>query len=308
MSHGLFPSSSRNAKVHMTCATSPTGWGTRSLELTELGGLWDMPILFMDGLSGADDADIYHGILASAPGKVLHLGTDLLLTAGFRGGFEVKVKSERPQKRKFDEICQAARTSALSITTNSPSALPPSFSAPLDNDPARHWLPLTFAKPAIQPMTKGFARSGTDEDTELTDPLSDSDSDDECEDNQDNVVKHDGQKADWAPVPDQLWLNSFKRGYKDPQCAKRHYGALDKIGCKTKSKHVFPRKKPPSARKHQATYAKRFGTKSWNQFGKKHLNRAEKGYGWKAAMKGFRELGLRWWRRSLVRGFHRWRD
>ena len=282
MSHGLFPSSNRTTVVHMQCSTSPTNWGTRSLELPELGGLWDMPILFMDALSASDDADVYHGILGSAPGKVLHLGTDFLLTACFRGGDEVDKPPETPptsRKRTFEMIPPSP--------THAPS--PPHISpADIATDTAKFWLPLQFAN---------F-------------DASDSDSDDDDEEGDTLlVIKQDSQKADWAPVPDHLWLQSFKQGYQSSEQTSRHFDALATMGVEVEqSRRVLPRTKPPSAIKHQRTYAARFGKTCLNKFCTKYPRSAGGGYGWKAAMKGFRELGLRWWRRSLIRGFKTWRE
>ena len=284
MSHGLFPSSNWATVVHMQCSTSPTNWGTRSLELPELGGLWDIPILFMDALSVSDDADVYHGILGSAPGKVLHLGTDFLLTSCILGGNEVDRPTATPPK---------SRKRPSEMVTPSPVAV--------STDTAKYWLPLQFAK--LDECTN------RDESTVLTDPLSDSDSEDDDGANGSSVVvKQDSQKADWAPVPDHLWLQSFKQGYRSAEQTSRHFDALLEMGVEIKKSHrVLPRKKPPSAKKHQHTYAARFGKTSSVKFHAKHQRRAGGGFGWKEAMKGFRELGLRWWRRSLIRGFKTWR-
>jgi len=45
---GLFPASDRSARVLVLATSSPTGLGSRSLSLMELGGLWDIPISVID--------------------------------------------------------------------------------------------------------------------------------------------------------------------------------------------------------------------------------------------------------------------
>ncbi len=90
------------------------------------------------------------------------------------------------------------------------------------------------------------------------------------------VVKGDTQKSDGAAVPDHLWLHAFLQGYGWEACSEEHLQAL-----------VLP-----------------------TQAGVGHLRDATPpswGVGWKAALEGFRCLGLRWWRRNLLRGLHSWR-
>ena len=87
------------------------------------------------------------------------------------------------------------------------------------------------------------------------------------------VVKGDSQKADNASVPDQLWLHAFVGGYGDSVCLARHRSAMNLGSGVTGS--LMEKGGPPS--------------------------------GWQASMPGFREFGLRFWRRQAVRGYYKWR-
>ena len=85
---GLFPASDRSARVLVPATSSPTGLGSRSLSLMELGGLWDIPILVMDSLVGPAAGDIYRALFDTPPTKSLLVGADSLLTTSFRGGLQ----------------------------------------------------------------------------------------------------------------------------------------------------------------------------------------------------------------------------
>ena len=85
---GLFPASDRSARVLVPATSSPTGLGSRSLSLMELGGLWDIPILVMDSLVGPATGDIYRALFDTPPTKSLLVGAVSLLTTLFRGGLQ----------------------------------------------------------------------------------------------------------------------------------------------------------------------------------------------------------------------------
>ena len=89
---GLFPASDRSARVLVPATSSPTGLGSRSLSLMELGGLWDIPILVMDSLVGPAAGDIYRALFDTPPTKSLLVGVDSLLTTLFRGGLQGLLK------------------------------------------------------------------------------------------------------------------------------------------------------------------------------------------------------------------------
>ena len=88
----------------------------------------------------------------------------------------------------------------------------------------------------------------------------------------DEVHKGDSQKADDASVPVHLWLRAFAWGYGDPSCLARHQVALGLGG----SASSMSNSEPPS--------------------------------GWQRSMAGFRVFALRYWKRRVVRGYHRWRQ
>jgi hypothetical protein len=94
---GLFPASDRSARVLVPATSSPTGIGSRSLSLMELGGLWDIPILVMDSLVGPAAGDIYRALFDTPPTKSLLVGADSLLTTSIRGGLQ-GLQDGRPRK------------------------------------------------------------------------------------------------------------------------------------------------------------------------------------------------------------------
>jgi hypothetical protein len=86
---GLFPASDLEAQVLVQCSSSPSGYGARRLTKMELGGLWDLPILIMDGLPPSEAEFMLSAFCKTAPTKILLAGADLLLTTSFRGGWGV---------------------------------------------------------------------------------------------------------------------------------------------------------------------------------------------------------------------------
>jgi hypothetical protein len=90
------------------------------------------------------------------------------------------------------------------------------------------------------------------------------------------VVKGDHQKADAAAVPDHLWVHFFLRGYALDLCAPTHLAALG-LDIKASVGGLLNKHSP------------------------------SRGIGWVHSLEIFRSLGLRWWRRNLVRGYTRWR-
>ncbi len=88
----------------------------------------------------------------------------------------------------------------------------------------------------------------------------------------DAVHKGDFQKVDDAAVPVHLWLRAFALGYGDPGCLARQQVALGLVGGSAGS---MANTEPP--------------------------------LGWQGSMAGFCVFGLRYWKRRVVRGYHRWR-
>jgi hypothetical protein len=85
---GIFPASAPLAQVLIETLGSPTGYGSRGLSGCELGNLWDVPILSLDSLQDVEVTALMGTICLSPPSWLLHRGADVLLTMGFRGGFE----------------------------------------------------------------------------------------------------------------------------------------------------------------------------------------------------------------------------
>ena len=88
----------------------------------------------------------------------------------------------------------------------------------------------------------------------------------------DAVHEGDSQKADNTTVPVHLWLQAFALGYGDPSCLARHQVTLGLVGGLAGS-----------------------------------LANTEPPLGWQGSMAGFRVFGLRYWKRRVVQGYHRWR-
>jgi hypothetical protein len=89
-------------------------------------------------------------------------------------------------------------------------------------------------------------------------------------------VKGDTQKSDGAAVPDHLWIHAFLQGYGQEAYLDLHLSAL-LLPAQALAGHLQD-DLPPSS-----------------------------GIGWVLLLVGFCCLGLRWWRRNLLRGFHTWR-
>ena len=86
---GLSTRSMSKVPVVVGCVFNPSKLGSRFLTGMELGALHGVPILFLDHLKrleGAQRAFIISRLLLAAPGKVLFLGSDYLLTRYVRGG------------------------------------------------------------------------------------------------------------------------------------------------------------------------------------------------------------------------------
>ena len=88
----------------------------------------------------------------------------------------------------------------------------------------------------------------------------------------DAVHKEDSQKVDNVAVPVHLWLYAFALGYGDPSGLDCHQVALGLVGGLAGS-----------------------------------LSSTEPPLGWQGSMAGFRLFGLRYWKRRVVWGYHRWR-
>lgn len=87
---GLLPvRNPHRLKVVVPCVFSRTQWGVRSLEEFEIGGAYDIPILMSDSLRGDENGGkpIFAALRSHHPGKVLHLGSDFLLSQYCRGGW-----------------------------------------------------------------------------------------------------------------------------------------------------------------------------------------------------------------------------
>eukprot|EP00984_Skeletonema_dohrnii_P035546 scaffold35448_cov266-Skeletonema_dohrnii-CCMP3373.AAC.1 len=69
---GLAPVASlEQVKVVVPCVFHRPQWGVRKLELSELGGVWDVPILFQEGLvkDGLRGATTLRQLCRGCPGK-----------------------------------------------------------------------------------------------------------------------------------------------------------------------------------------------------------------------------------------------
>ena len=242
---GLFPAHDLSAEVLLAASASPSGMGVRKLTWDELGLLWDVPILCIDSLQQDQMEDFLAAVCTSAPAKMLFSGTDALLTTLFRGGSKVQ-----DSKVNEEEEVEA---------NTSPNK-------PLSNDEIglkiATVLKLSAVNPPVNPLEPRVNPN--------PDPNTNSHPNLVVE-----VVKGEGQKADGASVPTQLWDQAFLRGYgqEGNQHLLRHQLALGIPSGTPEGFLAGP--KPPD--------------------------------GWAAALEAFRMMGLSWWRRHVLRGFYAWR-
>jgi hypothetical protein len=187
---GLFPASDPGAQVLLESLASPSGYGSCSLSARELENLWDVPILFLDSLADEEVTGLMGVICRSPPTKLLHTGTDLLLTSVFWGGLEFRQGLEVRQGQ--EELGQGQE------------------GATVGNLPGPH--PCSDADLGLSPVCKRHCPSETLNMEELTTSA--------------EVIKGDSQKADNAAVPDHLWLRAFVQGYGTRACAACHLEML----------------------------------------------------------------------------------
>jgi hypothetical protein len=84
---GLFPHDRLSERVLVPDDWSPTGFGTRPLSWSELGDLWDIPILLQDLIKGDSRwSGVVCSLVKSPPAKLLLLGGDSVVTRWLRGG------------------------------------------------------------------------------------------------------------------------------------------------------------------------------------------------------------------------------
>lgn len=257
---GLFPSQQPSATVLVTDNSSPSGYGSRALHLDELCSIWDVPIPISDCLNRRPDmATSVRAIIDGPPGKILQLGTDMLLTNEFRGGDFVVVSSGNKRSRDLsnddDVVLEASEKKRVKVDLpcQGPTSLPTNIQMDISVG-----LPQTLG---------GASKTGN---TSIKTPLSSvventkhqlqdiglksSDNNEDGVVETGEVIKGDQQKADDSAVPTHIWDHflekSFLQNFTD--------------------REVMPSK-------------------------------------WKRALNGFRRLGIRWWRRNLIRTFLHWR-
>jgi hypothetical protein len=101
LDYGLFLASDLMACVISELSSSPLGYGLRRLTSRELGNLCDVPILLLDSLLETDVGLLMTGICATPLSKLLHTGTDPLLTAIFWGGGRERTREFSERTREF---------------------------------------------------------------------------------------------------------------------------------------------------------------------------------------------------------------
>ena len=199
---GLFPASDLMAQVLLESSGSPSGNGSRSLSARELGGLWDVPILFLDSLTDQEVGDLMGAICRTPPSKLLHSGADLLLTNGFRGSFVGVLQGQGSLVGVLQG--QGSLVGVLQSGGSLPGPRPRSDSD-LGLAPATKRLKhLMVCEPLAAAADEYVGR--------------------------DEVIKGDSQKVDDAVVPDHLWLRAFVLGYGVANHAARHWRALGRAG------------------------------------------------------------------------------
>ncbi len=95
---GMPPLRMPRIPVVVGCVFNPSKLGSRFLTTTELGALHDIPILFLDhlrSLEGSMGVPIISRLIQDAPGKILFLGSDYLLTHYVRGGGSITSRLDR---------------------------------------------------------------------------------------------------------------------------------------------------------------------------------------------------------------------
>lgn len=93
-----------------------------------------------------------------------------------------------------------------------------------------------------------------------------------------DFIKQDGQKADNAEVPKHLWSFFFEQSFM------HNFGSSSTV-------------KVSWVQRHSNVYRRH----DWHRCESMPED-------WEKAMDSFRRLGIRWWRRNLMRTFRRWRE
>jgi hypothetical protein len=296
---GLFPHDRLSERVLVPDDWSPTGFGTRPLSWSELGDLWDIPILLQDLIKGDSRwSGVVCSLVKSPPAKLLLLGGDSVVTRWLRGGGAAKpgqrlcstpraaggmqlpraagLRSETRRRKRRKRASDAppegktAGEEATVGTADSTLALGKELgglgvSSAEDHPPVGRWITekseIEECRPWVDrvPVDVTFILEG-EESASL--PV---------------VTKDDHQKADNAVASTHLWTFFFKESFL--------------------SRFMISRGRAGPWRRGGADIYRRH---PWNL-------RQSMPAGWEGAMDGFRRMGLRWWRRNLLRTFRAWR-
>ena len=308
-SAGLFPHDRLSQRVLVPDDWSPTGFGTRSLSQAELGDLWDVPILLQDLIKGDVRWErVVGSLVRSPPAKILLMGGDAVVTRWLRGGGATKVRQRseptpratrvlegggpgskkrrncgqlrsclsgsevrrRKRTRRGHPENKGAEEEATVGTLDSTLAM----SEELDcleisgvEDHSRVGRWIT-EESEIAECRPWVARVPVDVTFILEGEVSSS---------LPVVTKGDHQKADDADASTHLWSFFFKESF-----LSRFMVSRGRAG--------------PWKRDGEDVYRRH----PWNR-------REGMPEGWEGAMDGFRRMGLRWWRRNLLRTLRAWR-
>ena len=281
LSSGLFPHDELSAKVVAPDDRSATKYALRSLTWQELAGLWDVPISMVDAATkSAQFIPIVRELLFSPPAKFLELGGDALLVGVFRGGYE-KVSSRR--KRNMTEA-----------------------GAKEDKYDSRKRIKLGMKEGEMGLYEVGVGivertEAALEDESRLvvTGVLDEMVSSVEGQIEPKQFTSEPKQPTQWLRTPHEL--EEFDR--------KRRLSPVALLPCPMEdTSHLF--RSHAAKQDHQKADDAAVPEELWeNSLAETFELKFKRPLPdkWKSSLGGFREFGLRWWRRRLVSTYYRWR-
>ena len=282
---GLFPHDAVTATVVAPAPRSQTGFVCRSLTIQELGTVWNVPISMLDSVEDTKvDVAVMADVLLTPPARLLYAGTDALLTASFRGG-----TGRCSRKRTRDRISEGGSpeggnvpfggdlqdgSEKLRAPMSTQSTLPTELDSTVGDSTA-----LSLHDGAGEACNQAAGGRFHLEPSESSGPPT--------------------KRADTRPV------STIELDLSQDQ---------DNVGLDLPPGLDLSREHAGEVVKQEGQKADNAGvpTRLWSQFFAKTFLakfplRKVMPAGWQLAQEGFRQFGIRMWRRQLMRDFSAWR-
>jgi hypothetical protein len=206
---GLASPDVASARVIVGCVFNSGGMGLRRLKDYELGALADVPILLLDHLRkecGVAGAKLIRGLAQGHPGKVLFMGSDYLLTAFVRGGYDRSLQGNFGVK---PPVKSAQELTFFSFIGNSEQG---SFGVKPPVKSAQELTPFSFIR-----NSEHLAVMHDEDEGEIQREVQ----------VMGEVRSKEGQKEDDSPIHFHIWDVMFLRSWADGLCGGNMFSLDD---------------------------------------------------------------------------------